>query len=268
MESIKTYLKELQAIALLKPREEIELAKRIQKGDEKAREMMIRSNLRIVVNIAKRYTYFGLPLMDLIEEGNMGLMKAVEKFNPKRGYRFSTYAAWWIRQGIGRAIAEQSRLVRLPVYINEIIAKWKKTNESLAQKLGRSPTLTELSKAMNVSLKKLKQVHGLITTTSSIDAPVGNDGEEQIKDLLEDLSAVSPEDGISKIFDKEMILGLLDLISVRERKILDLRFGLDSGKPQTLAKVAKKLKISRERVRQIEGIALKKLHKLALNQEK
>ena len=268
MEAIKAYLKDLQCITLLKPEEELALAKRVRKGDDEAREMMIRSNLRMVVSIAKRYTYFGLPLMDLIEEGNMGLMRAVEKFNHRKGFRFSTYSSWWIRQAIGRAISDQSRMVRLPVYITEIIAKWKRTNEHLTQKLGRSPTDTELSKDMDVSTSRLKEIGSMSTTTSSLDAPVNEEGEDKVKDMLEDLNAVSPEDGVSKIFDRELVASFLGHVNPRERRVLDMRFGLNGGKTHTLAEAAKKLKVSRERVRQIENAALKKLRKLAAAQEK
>lgn len=267
MESIKTYLKEIHDIPLLKPEEEIALAKKIKRGNKEARKKMIRSNLRIVVNIAKRYTYFGLPLMDLIEEGNIGLMKAVDRFNPKRGFRFSTYAAWWIRQAISRAISEQSRLIRVPVYISDMITKLKKTKETMMQKLSRSPSNAELARAMNMSMEKLKQLDSWITKTSSLEAPVGEEGEEQIKDLIEDENAASPEDGISRILDKERVVSLLDHITERERKILDMRFGLHNQKPHTLAWVARKLNVSRERIRQIEEVALKKLRKLATAQE-
>lgn len=268
MDSIKTYLKEIRNIPLLKPEEEIELARKIKKGSREARKKMIRSNLRIVVNIAKRYTYFGLPLMDLIEEGNMGLMKAVDKFNPRRGFRFSTYAAWWIRQAIGRAISEQGRLIRVPVYISDMIVKWKRINETLTQKLGRSPTLPELSKAMSTSAQKIQQINSWISKISSLDAPVGEEGGEQIKDLIEDTNVESPEKGISVRLEKEMIVSLLGRISERERRILDMRFGLHDKKPHTLAEVAKKMKVSRERIRQIEEVALRKLRKLVTVQDK
>lgn len=268
MESIKTYLNEIRKIPLLKQEEEIELANKIKTGSEEARKRMIRSNLRIVVKIAKQYIHFGLPFMDLIEEGNMGLMKAVEKFNPKRRFRFSTYAAWWIRQAIGRAISQQGRLIRIPVYMNELIVKWNKTNENLSQELGRIPAQEEVAKAMNISLKRARQINSWITKTSSLEAPVGEDGKDQVKDLIEDTNTESPETQMAKTMDKEMLNGLLSHAKERERKVLTMRFGLNDGKPRTLAEVAKKLKVSRERVRQIEEIALKKLRKLANEQER
>ncbi len=268
MESLKAYLKDIRNIPLLTPKEELELAKKVRRGDEEAREKMIRANLRIVINIAKRYAYFGLPLMDLIEEGNMGLMRAVDKFNPRKGFRFSTYAAWWIRQAIGRAISDQSRLIRLPVYMGETIYKWKKANESLSQKLGRLPNDDELAKVMKVSVKKLKQVSSWVSKTSSLEAPIGEEGEDKVRDMVEDTNAESPQEKISKVMDKERISGLLDHMTERERRILDLRFGLQDEKQHTLAQIAKKLKVSRERIRQIEKIALKKLRKLVSAQEK
>ena len=268
MESLKAYLKDIRDIPLLTSEEELELGKKVKRGDEKARKQMIRANLRIVINIAKRYAYFGLPLMDLIEEGNMGLMRAVDKFNPHRGFRFSTYASWWIRQAIGRAISDQSRLIRLPVYMGEAIYKWKKTNESLSQKLGRLPNDEELAKVMKMSLKKLKQVNSWVSKTSSLEAPIGEEGEDKVRDMVEDTNAESPEEKISRVMDRERISGLLDYMTERERRILDLRFGLQDEKQHTLAQIAKKLKVSRERIRQIENIALKKLRRLVSVQEK
>lgn len=268
MESLKAYLKDIRNIPLLTPAEELELTKKVKRGDEEAREKMIRANLRIVINIAKRYAYFGLPLMDLIEEGNMGLMRAVDKFNPRRGFRFSTYAAWWIRQAIGRAISDQSRLIRLPVYMGETIYKWKKANESLSQKLGRLPNDDELARAMKVTVKKLKQVSSWVSKTSSLEAPIGEEGEDKVRDMVEDTNAESPQEKISKVMDRERVNGLLDHMTERERRILDLRFGLQDEKQHTLAQIAKKLKVSRERIRQIEKMALKKLRKLVSVQEK
>ena len=268
MESLKAYLKDIRNIPLLTPKEELEVAKKVKRGDKEARKQMIRANLRIVINIAKRYAYFGLPLMDLIEEGNMGLMRAVDKFNPHKGFRFSTYSAWWIRQAIGRAISDQSRLIRLPVYMGETIYKWKKANESLSQKLGRLPNDDELAKAMKVTVKKLKQVSSWVSKTSSLEAPIGEEGEDKVRDMVEDTNAESPQEKISKVMDKERISGLLDHMTERERRILDLRFGLQDEKQHTLAQIAKKLKVSRERIRQIENIALKKLRRLVSVQEK
>lgn len=268
MEALKNYFKEIRIIPLLTPQEEIVLSRRVKKGDEQARKTMIRANLRLVINIAKRYMYLGIPFLDLIEEGNLGLMKAVEKFNPKKGYRFSTYAAWWIRQGITRSIGEQGKMIRIPVYMNERITKWKKTRERLMHKLNRPPTDEEIARKMKLSRSNMQQVVSwMSTTTSSLDAPVGDDSESQIGDLVEDQAAVSPDAQIEHLLDRERVKNLLEIMSGREREILDMRFGLASGRPNTLAVVAKKLHVSRERVRQIEEEALKKLRRFVELQE-
>ena len=260
MESIRTYLKEIKNIPLLTAEEEIELSKKIKKGSEAARKKMIRSNLRLVINLAKKYSHLGTPLMDLIEEGNIGLMKAVEKFDPKRGYRFSTYAAWWIKQSITRSIYEQGRLIRIPAYMNERIAKWKKTTEQLSQKLKRQPTYKELTKRLRITNKNASQISTLINTrTSSLDAPIGEEEEDEVKNLIKDETTDAPNKGMQHIFNKERIKNLMDKMEKRERIVLDLRFGLTQNTTYTLAEISKKLKISRERVRQIEEAALRKL---------
>lgn len=262
MEALRTYLKEIRNIPLLTPQEEITLSRKIRKGDEQARKSMIRANLRLVINIAKRYIHFGTPFLDLIEEGNLGLMKAVDKFNPAKGFRFSTYAAWWIKQAITRAIFEQSKLIRMPVYMNELLSRWKKIREQLTQKLKRLPTDEEIAKKMKLSKNKMKQINfWLSAKTSSLEAPLGEDDEGQILDLVEDETAVAPDAEIEHLFDKERIASLLEIMTEKERIVLDMRFGLADGKTHTLAEVAVKLGISRERVRQIEEQALKKLRK-------
>ncbi len=268
MEALKTYLKETSEIPLLTPQEEIELSKRIKKGDEQARKKMIRSNLRLVINIAKKYTYLGIPLLDLIEEGNLGLMKAVDRFDPKKGFRFSTYGAWWIKQSITRSMVEHGRLIRVPVYMNDLITKWKKTKELLSQKLKRLPTDQEISRKLKLSENKVQQINFWTqTTTSSLEAPVGDEGESQVIDLVEDQSAALPDATIEHMLDKERVDNLLDRMSSREREVLDMRFGLADGKSHTLAEVADKLGVSRERVRQIEEEALKKLRRFVEEQE-
>lgn len=268
MEALRVYLKEIRTIPLLKPEEEISLSKRIKKGDEQARKAMIRANLRLVINIAKRYIHLGIPLLDLIEEGNLGLMKAVDKFNPKRGFRFSTYGAWWIRQGIIRAIAQQGKMVRLPVYVNEMLSKWKKTKEELTQKLHRVPTDQEVAKKMRLSRDKIEEINlWLSTKTSSLEAPVGDEDESSVADLVEDKNAVAPDAQVEEMFDKERVDNLLEKMSERERQVLDMRFGLATGVPSTLADVSKKIGVSRERVRQIEEEGLKKLKKFVQEQE-
>jgi len=268
MEALRTYLKEVRTIPLLTAEQEVSLSKKIKKGDEKARKEMIRANLRLVINIAKRYMYIGVPFLDLIEEGNLGLMKAVEKFNHKKGFRFSTYAAWWIKQSITRSIVEHGKMIRIPVYMNELITKWKKTKEQLAHKLNRLPSDDEIAKKLRLSDAKVEQINFWLTTsTSSLDAPIGEEGESQVADLLEDKTSAAPDAHIEHLLDKEHVASLLDSMPERDRKVLGMRFGLANGKPHTLAEVSKKLGVSRERVRQIEEEALLKLKKFTENQE-
>lgn len=268
MENIKSYIREVRKVPLLTAKEEMALAKKVRKGDLEARDMMIRSNLRLVINIAKRYIYLGIPFMDLIEEGNVGLMKAVEKFNPNKGFRFSTYAAWWIKQSVTRSIFEQSRTIRIPVYVNELLSKYKKTNEKLMGKLRRMPTDSEVAKSMKVSLDKITKLHGCVAKPTSLDTPIDEDGGSEIIDLIEDKSSASPEKALNNFFDKERLNSLLEFVNEREHEVLNMRFGLIDGTSYTLADVAKKLRVSRERVRQIEENALKKLKKFMAEQDR
>jgi len=268
MEALKTYLKEIRDIPLLTAAEEVSLGRRVQKGDEQARKKMIRSNLRLVISIAKRYMYLGTPLLDLIEEGNLGLMRAVDRFNPNKGYRFSTYAAWWIKQGITRSISEQGKMIRVPVYMNDLISKWKKNKERLAQKLKRTPSDEEIAKKLKLPKDKIEQINfWMSTTTSSLEAPIGEDSENQVSDLIEDEGATPPDAEIEHFLDRERVNNLLDIMTTRERQVLDMRFGLADKKAHTLAEVAKKLGVSRERIRQIEETALKKIRKFVEEQE-
>jgi len=261
MESIKAYLQDIRDIPLLSAKEEKELTKKVKKGDKEARKQMIRSNLRLVINIAKKYTHFGIPLVDLIEEGNIGLMRAVDKFNPRKGFRFSTYAAWWIKQGITRSIVEQGKIIRIPVYMNEAIVKCKKTKEFLRQKLKRKPYAKEIAKKLRVPIKKIRDLDKWVAKVSSLEAPIGEEKEGQVKDIIEDEGLASPNEELEQFFDKERTADLLQVMNKREKNILNLRFGLIDGKSNTLAQIAKKLHISRERVRQIEDNALKKLRR-------
>ncbi len=268
MEALKTYLKEIRDIPLLTPEEELKLSRRVKKGNEQARKTMIRANLRLVINMAKRYMHLGIPLLDLIEEGNLGLMKAVDKFNPKKGYRFSTYAAWWIKQGITRSISEQGKMIRVPIYMTDLIAKWKKKKEQLTQKLKRIPTDKQIAKRLRLPKDKVEQINfWMSTTTSSLEAPIGEESESQVSDLIEDKTAIPPDVEIEHLFDKERIGNLLEIMTEREREVLDMRFGLANDKPHTLAQVAEKLGVSRERVRQIEEVALKKIRRFIEQQE-
>ena len=266
-DSIKAYLKDIRPIALLTPEEEIDLTRKLRKGDKEARNKMIRANLRLVISIAKRYVNLGVPLGDLIEEGNIGLMKSVEKFDPDRGFRFSTYAAWWIKQGVSRAIIDQGKMIRVPVYMNEEILKYKKTIEKLTHKLKRIPRVGEVAKRMKVSVDRIRELDRSIAKMSSLDAPIGDSGEGQIKDIIEDVNVASPDAQLEVFFDKERAIGFLELLNARERKIVELRYGLEDGNTHTLAEIAKTLGVSRERVRQIEAATIKKIRQIVQQKE-
>ncbi len=259
---IKAYLKDVRPIALLTAAEEITLAERVQKGDREARDKMIRANLRLVISIAKRYVNLGVPLSDLIEEGNIGLMKGVEKFDPERGYRFSTYAAWWIKQGVSRAIIDQGKMIRVPVYMNEEILKYRKMVEKLTHHLNRKPRMAEVAKRMKLTVERIRELDNAITRMSSLDAPIGEEGEGQIIDIIEDENVSSPDAELEKFFDKERTTGFLDMLEERERKIIEMRYGLIDGEARTLAEIAEELGVSRERVRQIESATLKRIRHL------
>ncbi len=267
MEPIKAYLKDIEKIPLLTAQEEIELANLAKKGDVKAEKRMIQSNLRLVVSIAKKYSYFGVPLLDLIEEGNLGLMKAVKKFNPKKGFRFSTYAAWWIKQYVLRAVANQGKTVRIPVYMMELTSRWKKTIERLSQKLGRKPATAEIAKAMRVPIKKARELETVMTQPTSLESPIGEDDSGTMMDLIEDTKASSASEELSNFLRQEKITDLFQKMNKREQEILNMRFGLKDDVPHTLEEVAEKFKITRERVRQIEEAALRKLRKNMTNQD-
>lgn len=259
MDAVKAYLKDIERVPLLKAEEEFELAKKIKKGDVKAKRKMVQANLRLVVSIAKKYSHFGVPLLDLIEEGNLGLIKAVSKYNPKKGFRFSTYAAWWIKQFVLRAIANQGKTIRIPVYMMEMITKWRKANERLSQKFGRKPTTAEVAKVMRISVKKAEEIDRIMTQPTSLEAPIGEDDTGKVMDLIEDINAPSPTEELSSYFRQERVAALLEDMNKREREILNLRFGLKDGVIHTLEEVATRFKITRERVRQIEEAAIRKL---------
>lgn len=267
MDPIKAYLKDVRPIPLLSQEEEIELAQKIREGNTEARNMMIRSNLRLVISIAKKYNNLGVHLSDLIEEGNIGLMRAVEKFDPDRGFRFSTYAAWWIKQGISRAIIDQGKMIRVPVYMNEEITRYRKIVESLMHKLRRKPSTGEIAKKMQISVDKVRELDQAITKMSSLEAPIGAEGEGQIKDVIEDERLISPDEEVETFFNKERTAELLKMLPEREREILDLRFGLSDGNAHTLAEIARKMGVSRERIRQVESATLKKIRRLLRQRE-
>ncbi len=259
MDALKLYIKDIKDIPLLTPQDELKTAKKVKQGDAQARRLMIRSNLRLVINIAKQYSNYGVPLLDLIEEGNLGLMKAVSKFNPKLGYRFSTYAAWWIRQHVTRALADQGKTVRIPVYMVETLSRFRKANERLTHRLRRKAKVAELARAMKLPVEKIRDLMQMDQGTTSLDQPVGEEGEISVMDLMEDANATTSQDHVDDIFRGERIANLLDKVSIREREILELRFGLKDGEIHTLNEAAKRFNITRERVRQIEAAALKKL---------
>jgi len=268
MDAIRLYLKDIKKLPLLTPKEEIDLARRIKKKDKRARQKMIKSNLRLVINIAKKYSYLGVPMLDLIEEGNLGLMKAVEKFNPNKGYRFSTYGAWWIKQYITRAIANQGKTIRIPVYVIELLMRFKKVSEQLSHKFKRRPRMREIGRKMGLPVRRVKQLSKMANTVSSLNAPIGESGTTEFMDLLEDEKIVSSIDELSNFLLHERIKELLKKMTPREQKILELRFGLKDGVRHTLRETAENFGITRERVRQIENAAKRKLREYMIQQEK
>jgi RNA polymerase primary sigma factor len=267
MDPIKAYLKDIKNIPLLKAEEEITLGRLVQKGDKAAREKMIRSNLRLVISIAKRYVNLGIALSDLIEEGNIGLMRGVDKFDPSKGFRFSTYAAWWIKQGISRAIIDQGKMIRVPVYLNEEIVKYRKIVEKMTQKMHRKPTPAEVAKKLKITVDRVKELETAITKMSSLDAPIGEDSEGQVMDILEDESLAAPDEQVELFLNKERARSLLNNLDPRERMIIEMRYGLTDGESYTLAQIARKLTLSRERVRQIEELTINKLKNILKEQE-
>ncbi len=265
-EVLRDYFKEIRKIPVLSAEEEVMLAKRAQKGDEESRVKLIRSNLRLVVKIARRYERLGLSISDLIEEGNIGLMKALSRFNHRLGFRFSTYASWWIRQHVIRAIANQSRVVRIPVYMSELLHKMRKVQERLIHKYGRKPTNTELARALKVTMHKVHELQRVSKRATSLDRRVSEDGDIEFIDLLQD-DEIEAVDELVNLFEREEIDAILSMMVEREREIVELRFGLKTGLPKTLAEVARKFGITRERVRQIEKEALEKMRDLITSGE-
>ena len=268
MDAIKLYLKDIRDLPLLSAVEERELAEKVKKGNKKARQTMIKSNLRLVINIAKKYSYLGVPMLDLIEEGNLGLMKAVTKYEPSKGYRFSTYAAWWIKQFITRAVANQGKTVRIPVYVMEMLMRFRKVKKHLFQKLKKDPQLSDIAEVMNMPVTRIRQLNHMASNIASLNAPIGESGDSEFMDLIEDETIVNSVDELSKFMLHERIEGLLAKMTDREREILHLRFGLKDGTPHTLRDTAKRFGITRERVRQIEVACMHKLRKMMEEQEK
>ena len=256
---VKMYLKDIGKVPLLQPDEETELARRMIEGDEGAKRLLSEANLRLVVSIAKRYMGRGMQFLDLIQEGNLGLMKAVEKFDYQKGFKFSTYATWWIRQAITRAIADQARTIRIPVHMVETINKLIRVSRRLLQELGREPTPEEIAKEMEIPEERVREIQKIAQDPVSLETPIGEEEDSHLSDFIEDEGSAAPTDAVSYTMLKEQMLGVLDTLTPREEKVLRLRYGLDDGRPRTLEEVGKEFNVTRERIRQIEAKALRKL---------
>jgi len=265
---IKIYLREIGQIALLTPAQEIELAARIKKGDKEARSQMIRANLRLVVKIAHDYNNLGLPLLDLISEGNIGLMKAVERFDPAKGGKLSTYAAWWIKQSIKRALANQSKTIRLPVHLVDKISKMRRVALQMSEELGREPTDDELAEEVGMASSKVSQLKTVSIRPASLDAPISDDDTTEFGEIVGDEEALTPFEHLRDQNLRDEVADLISVLDEREKKIIFSRFGLDGGKPKTLEEVGRKFGVTRERIRQLQNIALMKLRRALQKKEK
>ncbi len=266
--TIKLYLQEIGKTPLLKPSEEVELAALIQQGDHKAREKMIKANLRLVVKIAHDYSNFGLPLLDLISEGNIGLIKAVERFDPAKGGKLSTYAAWWIKQSIKRALANQSKTIRLPVHLVDKIARMRRMATELEEALGRAPTDEEIAYEMEMSVNKVAHLKSVSVRPASLDAPVGDEDGTEFGDLIGDENSINPLDNLQSKNVVNDLNSLIESLDARESEIIRLRFGLGGDKPKTLEEVGEMFGITRERVRQLQNMALTRMRKALIEKEK
>ncbi len=256
---VKVYLKDIGKIPLLTTEEETKLAESMVNGDEVAKRKLSEANLRLVVSIAKRYVGRGMHLLDLIQEGNLGLMKAVEKFDYTKGFKFSTYATWWIRQAITRAIAEQARTIRIPVHMVETINKVVKVSRQLLQDLGREPTPEEIAETMGISVERVVEMQKIAQDPVSLETPIGEEEDSNLGTFIEDENAQSPSDVVAFTMLKQQLIAILDTLTPREEKVVRLRYGIDDGKPRTLEEVGKEFNVTRERIRQIEAKALRKL---------
>ena len=256
---VKMYLKDIGKVPLLSADDEIELARRMNEGDEIAKRHLSEANLRLVVSIAKRYVGRGMLFLDLIQEGNLGLMKAVEKFDYQKGYKFSTYATWWIRQSITRAIADQARTIRIPVHMVETINKLTRVSRMLLQQTGREPTPAEIAVEMGITEERVCEIQRIAQDPVSLEAPIGEEEDSHLGDFVEDDKSITPSESVAAVMLKEQLLRVLDSLTPREEKVLRLRYGLDDGIPRTLEEVGKEFNVTRERIRQIEAKALRKL---------
>ncbi|MBQ9103796.1 MAG: RNA polymerase sigma factor RpoD [Clostridia bacterium] len=256
---VKMYLKDIGKVPLLQPQEETELAKRMMEGDETARKLLSEANLRLVVSIAKRYMGRGMQFLDLIQEGNIGLMKAVEKFDYQKGFKFSTYATWWVRQAITRAIADQARTIRIPVHMVETINKQIRISRKLLQELGREPTPEEIAVEMGVSEERVREIQKIAQDPVSLETPIGEEEDSHLSDFIEDEGSAAPAEAVNQTILKEQLTAVLNSLTPREEKVLRLRYGLDDGRPRTLEEVGREFNVTRERIRQIEAKALRKL---------
>ncbi len=256
---VKMYLKDIGKVPLLTSEEEVALAQRILEGDEDAKRKLAEANLRLVVSIAKRHVGRGMLFLDLIQEGNMGLMKAVEKFDYTKGYKFSTYATWWIRQAITRAIADQARTIRIPVHMVETIYRLERTRRVLLQELGREPSSTEIGERMGISAEKVEEIQKIAQDPVSLETPIGEEEDSHLADFIEDNKTVAPADVAAQSMLREQLIAALHKLTPREEKVIRLRYGLDDGRQRTLEEVGKEFNVTRERIRQIEAKALRKL---------
>lgn len=256
---VRMYLKEIGRIPLLSSEEEIELAKRMEEGDEEAKKKLSEANLRLTVSIAKRYSGRGIQFLDLIQEGNLGLIKAVEKFDYRKGYKFSTYATWWIRQSITRAIADQARTIRIPVHMVETMNRVNRTSRRLLQEYGREPTPEEIAEAMNLPVERVLEISKISQEPVSLETPIGEEEDSHLGDFIQDEHIPVPADEAAHTLLREQLEKVMDTLSEREQKVLALRFGLEDGKPHTLEEVGREFQVTRERIRQIEAKALRKL---------
>ncbi|WP_341469876.1 RNA polymerase sigma factor RpoD [Candidatus Chlorohelix allophototropha] len=256
---VRMYLREIGRVPLLTAAKEVDLAKRMEAGDDEARRHLTEANLRLVVSVAKKYIGRGMSLLDLIQEGNIGLIRAVEKFDYRKGYKFSTYATWWIRQAITRAIADQARTIRIPVHMVETINRLIRTSRRLVQELGRDPTSDEIAREMGLPAEKVREIIKISQEPVSLETPIGEEEDSHLGDFIEDQKALAPADAASHQLLKEQVEDVLDSLTQRERRVLQLRFGLDDGRSRTLEEVGREFGVTRERIRQIEAKALRKL---------